>query len=210
MRKPVAGIGKARAEAAQRGSSYMRPSSRSVAPPQGVGARGVSLVEVVTAMAISAILAGISLPNMLNVIQSYSADGAARQVMADLRYAQTQAISRGMQARLVIFNANGVATGSGYANDATRANTYRLEARLTGGAWPAVSDTPATNANVLTPWQDLAHDYRQGVTQANAVAFTSRGSLQNSAAALTIALQTLPAGRAHTVATNPTGKVTIQ
>lgn len=174
------------------------------------GARGVTLMELVVGMSISAILAGISMPNMVNVIQGYSADGAARQVMADLRYAQSQAISSGMQARLVIFDANGVATGSGYADDATKANKYRLEARPAGGVWPAVSDTPATNANVLTPWQDLAQDYRQGVTQANAVAFTSRGFLQNSTATLNIVLQTLPAGRGHTVATNPTGKVTIQ
>ncbi len=184
--------------------------TRESGPGHRRAAAGYSALELVVGMAISAILAGISMPNMLHVIQSYAADGAARQVMADLRYAQTQAVARGMQARLVIFDANGVATGSGYANDAARANTYRLEARPTGGAWPAVADTPATNASVLTPWQDLAHDYRQRVTQANAVAFTSRSSLQNSAATLTIGLQTLPAGRGHTVATNPTGKVTIQ
>ncbi len=110
-------------------------------------------------------LAGASLPAMLGTIQRYRADGAPRQVMADLRFAQSHAISRGVQTRLIIFDAAGQAAGAGYS-DATKANRYRIEARPTGGAWPTVADTVSTNSNVLTEWLDLGADYRQAVTQA--------------------------------------------
>ncbi len=65
-------------------------------------------------MAISAILTGISMPSMRGMIQRYRADAAPRQVMADVRFAQSQAIPRGMQTRPVIFHASGQATGAGY------------------------------------------------------------------------------------------------
>ena len=169
---------------------------------------GFTLMELAMGMAISGILVAVSMPAMLDTIQRYRAHAAPRQVMADLRFAQSQAIARGLQARLVIFDAAGQATGAGYA-DATKANRYRLEARPTGGAWPALADTMATNGNVLSEWLDLATDYRQTVTQANAVAFTSRGSLQNSAASLDIVLQTTPSGAARTVRTHPSGQVEI-
>ncbi len=171
-------------------------------------AAGYTVVELMMGMAISGIMTAVSMPSMLDTIQRYRADAAPRQVMADLRFAQSHAISRGMQARLVIFDAAGQATGAGYT-DATKANQYRVEARPSGGAWPALADTMASNASVLTPWTDLGADYRQAVTQANAVAFTSRGSLQNSAATLSILLQTTPGGAARTVRTNPAGQLEI-
>ena len=172
------------------------------------GAAGYTIVELAMGMAISGIVAGVSMPNILGSIHRYRADAAPRQVMGDLRFAQSQAVARGMEARLVIFDTAGQATGAGYA-DATRANLYRVELRPTGGAWPALADTMATNGNVLSEWLDLAADYRQSVTQANAVVFTSRASLQNSAASLNIVLQSVPGGAARTVRSHPSGQVEI-
>lgn len=169
---------------------------------------GYTLVEVAMGVTIAGIMAGISMPAMLNTIQTYRADAAPRQVMGDLRYAQSQAIALGMEARVVIYSATGVATGSGYANDMARANVYRVEARPTGGAWPAATDTRATNANVLSEWLDLGHEYRQSVTSATAVVFTSRGSLQNSPTSLNIVMTTT-SGRTRTVRTHPSGLVEI-
>lgn len=173
------------------------------------GAAGYTVMELAIGMAISGVLAGVSMPNILGSIQRYQADAAPRQVMGDLRYAQSQAVARGMEARLVIFDAAGQATGAGYAADATKANRYRVELRPTGGAWPVLADTMASNGNVLSEWLDLARDYRQSVTQANAVVFTSRASLQNSAASLNIVLQTVPGGAARTVRSHPSGQVEI-
>ena len=170
--------------------------------------RGVTLAEVLVASSITALMAGASMPAMLYNIQRYRADAAPRQVMADLRFAQSHAIARGMEARVVIFNNAGQATGAGYT-DASKANQYRVEARPTGGAWPALGDTMMSNLNVLTPWTDLGHDYRQAVTQANVVAFTSRGALLGGAASLDLVLQTAPAGTSRTVRTSPSGNVEI-
>ncbi len=85
---------------------------------------------------------------------------------------------------------------------------YRVEARPTGRPWPAATDSMATNANVLSAWLDLGPDYRQTVTTANAVVFTSRGSLQNSAISLNIVMATA-GGRTRTVRTHPSGLVEI-
>lgn len=159
-------------------------------------------------MAVTAIVGGASMPNVLEAIQRYRADAAPRQVMADLRLAQSHAIARGVQTRIVIFNGDGQATGAGYA-DASMANRYRLEARPTGGAWPGLADTMTTDANVLTEWIDLGA-YRQRVVQANAVGFTSRGTLLNAAGPITIVLRTDPGGPQRTVQTNPVGRVTVQ
>ncbi len=175
---------------------------------RGDKAAGYTLMEIAICSSIAAVMTGISMPAMMNTIQTYRADGAPRQLMGDLRYAQSQAIARGMEARVVIYSATGVATGSGYATDATQANRYRVEARPTGGAWPAATDSMATNANVLSAWLDLGRDYRQTVTTANAVVFTSRGSLQNSAASLNIVMATA-GGRTRTVRTHPSGLVEI-
>ena len=173
------------------------------------GAAGYTFMEVSVGVAITGIMAAISMPNMVETIQRHRADGASRQVMADLRYAQSQAISRGMEGRIVIYSDAGVATGSGNANDAAKANRYRVELRPTGGAWPAVTDTMASNSNVLSEWLDLAHDFNQSVTTPNAVVFTSRGSLQNSASNLNIVLQTRSTGRVRTVRTHLSGLVEI-
>lgn len=172
------------------------------------GAAGYTLSEIAMGLTITAILGGISMPSMIGMIQRYRANAGPRQVLADLRFAQYQAISRGMQARLVIFDTAGQATGAGYT-DTTKANKYRLEVRPTGGVWPALADTPATTSNVLTVWLDLAADYRQAVAQANAVVFTSRGSLQNSVTSLDLVLQTVPGGATHRVRAHPSGQVEV-
>ncbi len=177
------------------------------------GGVGYTALELVIGASITAILAGISMPNLLGTIQRYQADAAPRQVMGDLRYAQSQAIARGMEGRVLIFDSAGQATIPGGANvtDTTKANSYRVEVRPTGGAWPALTGTRANNDNVLSEWLNLATDYRQTVTQANAVVFTSRGSLQNSATSLNIGLQGgSPSGVAtRTVRTHPSGQVEI-
>ncbi len=80
---------------------------------RGDKAAGYTLMEIAICSSIAAVMAGISMPAMLNTIQTYRADGAPRQLMGDLRYAQSHAIARGMEARVVIYSATGVATGSG-------------------------------------------------------------------------------------------------
>lgn len=122
------------------------------------GESGFSVLELATAVAIMAIIALATLPMLTNFQDTYRLRGAAQQVIADLRYAQGVAISRGG----IVGLHNG---GDPLVN---KANQYRIERSTTGlvGTWPATSDTPTSNANVITDWTNLGTGY-PGVTIAS-------------------------------------------
>ena len=58
--------------------------------------RGYSLIEVILALAIVAILAGIALPRFGGAITRQRADGLARRIVADLKLAQRHAKRTGV------------------------------------------------------------------------------------------------------------------
>jgi Tfp pilus assembly protein FimT len=149
------------------------------------------------------------MPGILGGIKRRGVDGASRQLAQDIRLAQSNAITRGMQVRLLAIPHAGVVPSSSLI-DASKANLYRLEVRTNSAAsWPALSDTPGSNANVLTPWTNLGSTYAGvWVSTANEIAFGTLGSLTNSASSLTIVLQ--GPGGTRTIQTSPIGKVTIQ
>jgi hypothetical protein len=98
---------------------------------------------------------------------------------------------------------------SSNVTDATKASMYRIEMRISPNApWPALTDDPSANINVLTPWNRLGADYKGvTITTGNTICFNSQGFLAYSASALSIAVQGL--GGARTVQTNVTGKATL-
>ena len=63
--------------------------------------RGLTLVELMVALAVLALLAGVAVPYVLASLPGYRASGAARQVVADLRLARTLAVERGVRAFVV-------------------------------------------------------------------------------------------------------------
>jgi prepilin-type N-terminal cleavage/methylation domain-containing protein len=174
-------------------------------------ARGMSIVELSIVMAILASLSSIAIPGILGGIQRRGVDGASRRLAEDIRLAQSSAITRGMQVRLVAFDQTGTAPNSGYTTDPTRANQYRIEMRAGATAtWPTLADSPASNANVLTHWKDLGGSYRGvNVTAGNTVAFNSQGFLTGSGTPLNITVTMAGPGGTKSVQTNPIGKATI-
>jgi prepilin-type N-terminal cleavage/methylation domain-containing protein len=68
--------------------------------------RGASLIEVLTASAILALLLAIGLPNTVALRQPYLARAASRQIEADLQRARMRAIGRNARYR-VNFTAGG-------------------------------------------------------------------------------------------------------
>jgi len=171
---------------------------------------GMTMVELATAVMMLGILAAIAIPGILGGIQRTGVDGASRQLAEDIRLAQSNALTRGAQARLIVFDQTGVVpTSPSTITDTTKANKYRVELRSSASAsWPALTDTPGGNPNVLTVWNDIASQYRGvAVTTGNAVIFNSLGGLTNSTIPATIVLQ--GQGGAKTVQTNLIGKATI-
>ncbi len=170
----------------------------------------MTLLELIVVVAIAACLAAVALPGILGGIHRTGVDGASRRLADDIRLAQASALTRGMQARIVVFDETGVVPLSPVSlNDPSLANRYRIEVRPSpAAAWPALTDTLGSNANVLTAWNNLAEQFQAvAVTTGNAVTFNSLGGLVNS---------TVPAGvvlrgtsGAKTVNTNAIGKVTI-
>lgn len=131
---------------------------------------GFSLPEVIVAVAVAGILAGASVPAFQGLIQRSRLDGAVRQVVSDLRVAQSQAVGREDLYRL----------HSGDDPLVSQPSQYRLERSADGGAtWTGV-----------TPWAALAEAFPGArivdITDSAAspapvyeVRFTARGNIAN-------------------------------
>ncbi|MGE5849926.1 MAG: Tfp pilus assembly protein FimT/FimU [Candidatus Methylomirabilota bacterium] len=171
--------------------------------------KGMTLVEFLTAIIILGILCTIAVPGILGSIHRTGVDGASRRLTEDIRLAQSNAITKGMQTRLVVFDQSGSVPDPGNLNDPAKANRYRIEMRSGPLApWPSVNDYPSTNSNVLTVWQDLGTQYRGvAVTQGSAILFNSQGFLMNVLAPVKTVLQ--GPGGTKTVQTTVIGKVTV-
>lgn len=169
---------------------------------------GFNVLELAIVVAIFGIVAAIGIPGLLGGIQRRGADGASRRLAEDVRQAQSQALTRGVQSRLVVFDQSGTAPGSSLATDTSRANMYRIEIRTSpAAAWPVLADNPGSNANVLTVWQDLARFGGVLVTTGNTIVFNSQGFVTNSTTALNVVLQ--GGDGTKTVRTSVIGKASI-
>jgi len=171
--------------------------------------RGFNILELAIVVAMIGITAGIAIPGIVGGIQRRGSDGASRRLSDDIRQAQSQAITRGAQSRVVVFNQSGTAPGSSYATDAGKANRYRIEIRTSPSAsWPALTDSPGNNANVLTTWNNLAEFGGVKVTTGNTIVFNSQGFLAISTTPLNVVLS--GADGVKTVQTSVIGKATVQ
>jgi type II secretory pathway pseudopilin PulG len=171
--------------------------------------KGVTLVEFLTGIVMLGILCAIAVPGILGSIHRTGVDGASRRLTEDIRLAQSNAVTKGMQVRLVVFDQSGVVPNPGNLNEPAKANMYRIEMRSGPSAlWPAVNDNSATNPNVLTVWQDIGSQYRGvTVTTGSALIFNSQGFLINITAPVNTVLQ--GPGGSKTVQTTAIGKATV-
>ena len=171
--------------------------------------RGMTLVEFLITTVILGILCAIAVPGILGSIHRRGVDGASRRLTEDIRLAQSNAITRGAQARLIVFDQNGAVPDPGNLSDSTKSNKYRIELRTGPSAlWPSLNDNPSTNPNVLTVWQDLGNEYRGvSVTTGSALLFNSQGFLVNTSAPVNTILQ--GPGGSKTVQTTAIGKAAV-
>ena len=102
-------------------------------------ARGFTLIELVTAVAIVVTMVAVGMPVFTNVINQRRLSGAVERVAADLRYVQSQAVMRNGTFRLHF----GTDPAEG------KPGQYRLEQNV-GGANPW---------SPLSGWYTLSTDY---------------------------------------------------
>jgi len=150
-----------------------------------IGTKGFSLVELFVAIIIAGILIALGLPSFLGLLQRSSINAGARQVLYEIRSAQSLAVTRG-----------GV-FGFHWGGDPFvlfPPSQYRIIRDTTGACGFPAAAAPQDGTDVVRTWFDLAGEY-PGVTiqsvRDNAgtvvggVMFNSRGASVNTCAAVT-------------------------
>jgi len=138
---------------------------------------GLTLVEIVMGIVILAILAVIGIPAFYTMLQRSQLDAGVRQLVSDIREAQSKATLTGWQVQLIGFN---------YSSTDARKNQYRLLGRSSSAvAWPAATMDPfgsiGTGTQMAGSWTDVNKQYpgvRLNPTSASPnfyVSFDSRG-----------------------------------
>ena len=191
---------------------HRRPMGDSSRP---MGSTGFTAIELLIALVIAGILVGAAMPNLLAATQRSRLDAATRQVVSEIRKVQSLAVTR---SGVFGFHWGGDPNIAGLAN-----SQYRLEQDgIAGCAWPAPTDTLATNADVITDWADLAGPYpgvtittvrdKNNVLLGGAIFAALGGSVNPCTAAafpLTITLMD-PSGATRTIEVRSAGSVRIQ
>ena len=118
---------------------------------RGSGQAGYSLVELVILLTVIAVVLAVTIPSIKQTLTTYHRNGAAREVLAQIREAQSAAVTRG---GVYAFQWGGD-TGVNYPQ-----SQYRVVRDTSGAcALPAVGSAE-DNTNVLTGWTDLSDTYR--------------------------------------------------
>lgn len=136
--------------------------------------RGLTLVELVITMMVLVILSAIAIPAFQGVLQRSQLDAAVRQIMSDVREAQSRATLTAWQYQLV-----------GYDNDSGSLykNQYRVIGRSSSAvAWPVDTVNTFTSAtqmagnwtNVNTMFPDVKLDTADATAKFY-VSYDSRG-----------------------------------
>lgn len=116
-----------------------------------MGNRGITLIDLLGAVTLVAILVGAAAPVMMTGVESARFNAAVGQVAGDMRLARSKAVSTGWQYRIRGRDRRGGAN----------ANRYRIEGRRTTAiAWPAEAALPQQTADqYVGPWIQLAVSY---------------------------------------------------
>ena len=135
--------------------------------------RGFTVLELLIAIAIGAILIAVAIPSFLEIVRKGRHGSAVRRVVSDLREIRSDAISTGWEYRIVGYTA---------AEDGDRRNQYRIFARRSSSTgWPDEEVAPLQTATQMASrWISLEDEYPGVEFEQDSdrfeVTFTSRGS----------------------------------
>lgn len=101
----------------------------------------------------------------------------------------------------------------------TPCRQYRVEREAAGPVWPLESETPGTNPNVLTQWQELSRDFEDvRITElrdnagiaVTSVMFDSLGASVNLGVTYPLTLVVVSGGSQRTVQVRSAGSLRMQ
>lgn len=179
-----------------------------------LGSRGFTVIELLSALIIAAILIGAAMPSFLTLIRDSRLNSATRQVVSEIRAVQSLAVTRGG-----VFGFHwGGDPGVGMAT-----SIYRLERDGPVACnWPAPTDSTATNQNVIRDWLDLSVEYPgvmitaiqdNGGNPLGGLMFNARGESVNTCTVVSFPLTVTVAdasGVTRTIQVRSAGSVRIQ
>lgn len=162
---------------------------------------GFTFLECVMVVGILAISAAIAAP-MYQILQSDRLSAVSREVISQLRVAQSAAVKEG---RFTRFN-----------SDPGSPNSYRIEMSANkDGPWPSLTaevgeeDPPGTLPRVVTNWVNVTSQYADiSIASPNIVPFDFRGAIANNLGDMSIGLSG-PTG-AKTITVNHSGGILVQ
>jgi Tfp pilus assembly protein FimT len=161
--------------------------------------RGYTAPDLLVAAGIVAVTAAMALPNLTQLVQADRLSAAGREIVSQLRFAQSAAVKTGQFHRL--------------ATDPSQPDSYRIEMSADNATWPSPSDTAAGTAGamprVVTDWIDLAAQYPGiTITAPNTIPFDFRGAIANAGGSMTI--QLAGATGSMTITVSHAGGVSLQ
>ncbi len=111
---------------------------------------GYSLLQLLTVLAVVAVVLAVAVPGVKITLAAYNRNGAAREVLARIREAQSAAVTRG---GVYGFQWGGD-TGVNYPQ-----SQYRVVRDTTSACGLPAVGAAKDDTNVLTGWTDLAKTY---------------------------------------------------
>jgi len=173
---------------------------------------GFTLLELTTTLAVAAALLAVGVPAVRTTLAVYSRNGAAREVMAQIRNAQSAAVTRD---GVYVFQWGGD-TAVNYPQA-----QYRIVKDSGGCALPAAT-VAADDSTVLATWSDLSKSYPgtriqsvvdNGGNAVGKIMFNSRGASVNTCAAASFPITVTVAddlGYTRTIQIRSAGSVRLQ
>ena len=132
-----------------------------------MGARGVTLVELVVVLAIMALMIALAMPSLSGYQATSAMQTAARQFVSDLRAAQENAIDRSTQIDVVLTPASGAVAGYTVKQGSVVLWGATLPAAVHANSnWPGrdISFTPIGAVSGAGSTQPFCVDNRKGLT----------------------------------------------
>lgn len=112
--------------------------------------RGLTLIEVVATLAVTAVLAGLAAPSFVDTVARTRIEGVVNALAIDLQYARSEAIRRRATASLTVAN-----DGASYTVSYTVPSTNAIVVLRTS-AMPAAVTLAATGPVVFDPLRGIA------------------------------------------------------